>query len=64
MVAGWDLRELLLYQLQGAEVEALHLGAAFHVAALDDATEPGDEGLGIDGVVGGRFCVAGARQSG
>ncbi len=63
-VVGGDAGELLLGESQGAEVEALDLGAVLHVVAGDDAAEGGDEGLGIDGVVlqqgGGQVGVGGA----
>ena len=39
--------------MEGAEVEALDFGAVVHAVALDGAAEGGDEGLGVDGVVGG-----------
>ena len=48
-------------QLEGAEVEALNFGAGLHVIAGDGSAEGGDEGLRVEGVVGGGFVVFGER---
>ena len=51
-VVGGDFGELLFDEDEGAEVEALNLGAGLHVVAGDGSAESGDEGLRVDGVVG------------
>ena len=57
-VVGGDFGELLFDEDEGAEVEALDFGAGFHVIAGDGSAESGDEGLRVDGVVGGGLGVA------
>ena len=57
-VVGGDFGELLFDEDEGAEVEALDLGAGLHVVAGDGSAEGGDEGLRVEGVVGGGFVVA------
>ena len=52
-VVGGDFGELLFDEEEGAEVEALDFGAGLHVVAGDGSAEGGDEGLRVDGVVGG-----------
>ena len=56
-VEGGDFGELLFDEDEGAEVEALDLGAGFHVVAGDGSAEGGDEGLRVVGVVGGGLGV-------
>ena len=56
-VVGGDFGELFFDEDEGAEVEALDFGAGFHVVAGDGSAESGDEGLRVDGVVGGGFGV-------
>src|SRR5260370_40341446 len=56
-VVGGDFGELLFDEDEGGEVEALDFGAGLHVVASDGSAESGDEGLRVDGVVGGGFGV-------
>jgi hypothetical protein len=61
-VIGRDFGELLFGQDEGAEVEALDFGAVFHVVAGDGSGERGDEGLRVDGVVGGGLAGCGGQE--